>query len=262
MALLDVRMSLNCVLAALLAVAYSFQHCRSLRIRRSELFRYLAKSVNLSLCYAGLGVNGTFREAAGAGKAAFLCCAYDVVTDWRGFDTAAQATFEDILRRRLACLDLETMARELYEKEKSKQLRHDGLERGPVALRFVLGVMGCEHARIAMWGGLDDIGRLLQIVDDVLDYEEDMIRGEVNCLGSISRDIYLRELLDKFNAVEIRTLFGPNGSILIRVIQHARSKAERLLKAQLAVQDNTVAALALHDRNTRLTTPGISTKAS
>jgi hypothetical protein len=42
--------------------------------------------------------------------------------------------------------------------------------------------MGCEQQREARWGDLTDLGELLQLVDEIFDYEDDSAAGEQNCL--------------------------------------------------------------------------------
>jgi hypothetical protein len=172
------------------------------------------------------------REAWDAGEAAFLCCAYDVVTDWRLFDTKSRVTFEKILCERVQQSEIQELAIGLYEKELNDGLAEDGLERGAIALRFTLKMMGCEKAREVAWGDLDELGRLLQIVDDVLDYEEDVVSGDTNCLRSVRRSVYLRQLISQLGSADARRLFGDTGSVLISVVEMAGRKAEALLRAE------------------------------
>ena len=86
--------------------------------------------------------------------------------------------------------------------------------------------MGCETQREAMWGDLNDLGQLLQIVDDVFDYEDDAAVGDQNCLGTANRDVYLGRLLEGLNSEKTHRLFGRARSVLIIAIAHARKKAQ------------------------------------
>ena len=225
-------MFLNQIVAATSAILRSVQHGPALGIRRTEWVRYLKKSISFGLCYAGFGIAGRMREAWDAGEAAFLCCAYDVVTDWRLFDTKSRVTFEKILCERVQQSEIQELAIGLYEKELNDGLAEDGLERGAIALRFTLKMMGCEKAREVAWGDLDELGRLLQIVDDVLDYEEDVVSGDTNCLRSVRRSVYLRQLISQLGSADARRLFGDTGSVLISVVEMAGRKAEALLRAE------------------------------
>jgi hypothetical protein len=166
-------------------------------------------------------------EAWKAGEAAFLSCAYDVATDWRDFDEKARSAFDSILID-LSQPELRELALTLYDKDLNHQLSGDGLERGAIALRFILKTMGCEKQREATWGDLTDLGELLQIVDDVLDYEDDAAAGDQNCLITKNRTIYLTRLVEGLNTENSRRLFGRSRSVLVLVIARAREKTTTL----------------------------------
>jgi hypothetical protein len=216
------------LVAALSAFICSVQYAGVLRISKSELVPYVKKAVRLALCYAGFGNPWNLREAWKAGEAAFLSCAYDVVTDWRHFDEKARIAFESILTN-LSEFELREAALTLYDRELKNQLSEDGLERGAVALRFILKTMGCEAQREATWGDLDDLGELLQIVDDVFDYEDDAAVGEQNCLRTANRDVFLGRLLEGLSNERTHRLFGRARSVLVLAIAHARKKGIKML---------------------------------
>lgn len=221
-------MILNHFIAALSALVHSIQYAGVLTIVQGERVRYFKKSLRLGLCYAGFGVPWNLVEAWKAGEAAFLCCAYDVVTDWQHFDEKARGAFKTILSE-LTEPEHQELALTLYDKDLNNQLSDDGLERGAVALRFILKMMGCERQREARWGDLTDLGELLQIVDDVFDYEDDTAASEQNCLTTAKRDIYLRRLIEHLSYQNTRRLFGHAPSVLVLAIGHARKKARALL---------------------------------
>lgn len=218
------------IVAALSAFIRSVQYAKVLKISPSEHLRYLKKSIRLGLCYAGFGSPWNLIEAWKAGEAAFLSCAYDVITDWRHFDSKAKSSFESILND-LSQLELRELARTLYYKDLNNQLCNDGLERGAIALRFILKTMGCERKREATWGDLTSLGELLQIVDDVFDYEDDLADNEQNCLLTANRAVYLRRLLEELSSDSCRKLFGRPSSILVLAIAYARKKGTRLLSS-------------------------------
>jgi hypothetical protein len=221
-------MILTHIVAALGAFRHSVQYAGVLRISQAERVRYVKKSIRLALCYAGFGIPWNLMEAWKAGEAAFLSCAYDVVTDWRHFDKEARSAFENILTE-LSRPELRELALALYDKDLAKQLSCDGLERGAIALEFILKTMGCEKQRAAKWGDLTDLGELLQIVDDVLDYEDDAAAGDQNCLLTARRAIYLTRFLEGLSTERSRTLFGRAQSVLVLAVAHARSKGTKLL---------------------------------
>jgi hypothetical protein len=221
-------MILSHLTAAFSALVRSIQYAGILTIARGERLRYLKKSLRLGLCYAGFGVPGNLREAWKAGEAAFLSCAYDVVTDWQDFDEKARGAFEIILSE-LSEQELQKLALTLCDKDSNNQLSESGLERGAAALRFILRMMGCEKQREARWGDLTDLGELLQIVDDIYDYEDDVAAGDQNCLSTADRDMYLGRVLEGLNSENCRRLFGRSPSVLVLAIGRARKKARWLL---------------------------------
>jgi len=109
-------MVFNHIIAALSAFIRSVEYAHVLNIQGKEWKRYLKKSLSLGLCYAGFSIAGKIRESWRAGEAAFLCCAYDVVTDWRRFDSKARQGFELILRMMKLEPELQILAMGLYEK--------------------------------------------------------------------------------------------------------------------------------------------------
>lgn len=191
--------------------------------------KYYVKSMNLSLCYVGFAESWRPLQAWRAGEAAFFCCAYDIVTDWRLFDSASRQVFEAILRSESRFSDIPSIALDLYECDKAQNLDHDGLSRGSVSLRLVLKWMGCEQRREQVWGDLDNLGRLLQIVDDVIDLEEDREANHLNCLTSSNRDLYLQTIIFELEGPKVKSLFGAKAFVLNRVISMAITKAIRLL---------------------------------
>ncbi len=221
-------MIISHIVAALRALILCARYASTLNISHAERVRYVKKSIRLALCFAGFGTPWNLIEAWKAGQAAFFCCAYDVVTDWRHFEPKAGRRLEIILNG-FSEIELYPLALVLYDKEANNELAADGLERGAISLRFILKMMGCETEREASWGDLDNLGQLLQIVDDVFDYESDAIAGEQNCLRTANRDIHLTRLLEGFNRENTRRLFGRTPSVLMLAIAYARKKGRRLL---------------------------------
>src|SRR3989338_8254896 len=85
-----------------------------LEIKRGEFSRYFKKCAHLALCYQGFSDSFNLKEAAGAGRAAFLSCAYDVATDWRKEDEKWLKIFTTIIRQE-ASQELAKMALDLYQ---------------------------------------------------------------------------------------------------------------------------------------------------
>ena len=158
-----------------------------------------------------------------AGKGAFLGCSYDVVTDWRKFDPQYLKIFEGQLKQ-YATPPLQDMALELYGKDKMNIFTHDGLERGSIAFRFVTEMMGARKKIEDTGLNIDETGRILQIVDDVLDYEEDIEAGETNCLATPQRQKHLETII----STDIQNHFLPQTPLTV-VIEIARRKAQGML---------------------------------
>ncbi len=215
-------------LAALVAFFWSFRHQKTFQIKAEERRRYWLKSVHLALCYRGFAPDCKPRSLMGAGKAAFFCCAYDVVTDWRDFDPKLFESFESLLRRSVPAEAAE-LALTLYKQEKMDLLTEDGLSRGTVALEFVTKLMNTE-SYIRQRTDFNHLGIIMQIVDDVLDLEEDKREHKTNCLFSSGREEYL-SLLAKFPINENEG-FLPGGRILWNVVRSAQQKAEGLVLRQ------------------------------
>ena len=222
-------MILSHLIAVFSAFLRSLQYAGALRISRSERVSYTKKCIRLALCYAGFGTPWSLKEAWKAGEAAFLSCAYDVATDWRHFDEEARGAFERILIN-LSRVELRILAMALYEKDAKNQLSEDGLERGAIALEFILKTMECQQERAAKWGDLIKLGELLQIVDDVLDYEDDTAAGDQNCLSTANRVGYLKQLCHALSRENSQRLFGSR-SVLVFAIAQARKKATVLLSS-------------------------------
>jgi hypothetical protein len=223
------RVLLGHAVAAAAALLLSVRHARRLGISGTEAWRYFKKSTSLGLCLAGICPAATLRQVWLAGKAAFVCCAYDVVTDWRSFHPRDFEAFLATLRVEQIDPALSAIAIALYEKKKNGRIARDGLERGSVALRGVLTTMGCQDRCMFPWYDVDRVGELIQLVDDVLDYEDDTRNAELNCLHSPRRLEYLAAIQTDLDETAVERLFGSPRSILAVVIRRARDKAGRML---------------------------------
>jgi hypothetical protein len=181
---------LNRFIALSGAMWFSLRYVVRLKITFKEIARYFLKSFNLAICYSGFSRPGALGQAFRAGKSAFLCCAYDVVTDWRRFDSGALSICKEIILTETNSSSA-NIALELYRKDANDQLDEDGLERGSIALRFVTRIIGSEDF-FAKKIDIDYAGRLWQLVDDLLDYEDDLQAGDLNCLDSPNRLRYIK----------------------------------------------------------------------
>lgn len=192
-------------------------------IKGHERGRYWRKCVHLTLCYLDFSRRNNLSEAIGAGFAGFASCGYDVITDWRHFDKQALRPFFVFLKENTN-VTVYQQALRMYAEDEANSLAMDGLERGVIAFELVTKVMACyefyrDEARY--------LGTLLQIVDDVLDYENDLAAGETNCLQSPNGRKYLSQLL----AITDDNLerWFPKKRLIHFVIRKAQTKAGKLV---------------------------------
>jgi hypothetical protein len=118
------------------------------------------------------------------------------------------------------------LAISLYWQEKKEQLKDDGLSRGTIALQFVTKVMGSESA-IRQKTDFNQLGIVMQIVDDVLDVEDDRRDHKMNSLFSSKRNEYLAELVE-FPVDQMKKLM-PDGYVLWKIVGVAQQKAKQML---------------------------------
>lgn len=204
-------------IAAGKATWLGLRYASQLGIKVPELGRYFLKSINLGLCYGGFISSVDLRKALRAGDVAFCCCAYDVVTDWRSFDSESRDTFEVILSRHVPEW-ARVLTKDLYQKELNQTIGLDGLERGVLALEFAVGVIGLQEQFSS--ADVREMGVLLQIVDDVLDFEQDCALGELNCLNTPRSRLYLRHLATKMDALSARFSHSLVMRLVLDKVQH------------------------------------------
>lgn len=196
----------------------SLWYQRTLKIKWKDRKRYWHKSVGLALCYRGFSPWNNWKSLNGAVRAGFYCCAYDVLTDWRHF---SESDFQ-ILDKLLLKLDKEPreIALKLYFMEKNNQpLKNNGLERGVMALQFISKLMGVEEY-IKSKTDFEELGTIMQIVDDAEDVEEDKKYGDMNCFFSERKNEYAKKLLN-FNILKFKEIFS-NSLVLVREITKAQ----------------------------------------
>ena len=216
------------LVACCVALWAAFRYGFALGIPFGKVLRFWRKAVSLGLCYVGLCSRMNVRQAARAGEAGFLCAAYDAVTDWSDFEPMGRRRFRRILGKYVGP-ELQTLTMALYKKDELGVLDMDGLERGPLALELVT-----KH--IGSWGyygqrsSVVQLGTVLQVCDDMMDYESDMLADDMNCLRSCTRKHYLRLFLRGVSEIEENRLFS-TCSILWWVLCVARSRAEHLSRA-------------------------------
>jgi hypothetical protein len=209
----------------LYSVFLGLRFWRDLAIQSHEGLEYLSKLFSLGALYSAFVKPPTSRGFVGAGRAAFLCCAYDVVTDWRGFSSKFREPFEKQLQRLVPEWAVE-LTMELYWVDRFGTLSDDGLERGGIAVEFITGVVGSRAYFSAF--GVKRLGQLLQIVDDVLDLEHDVDCDEMNCLVSPRATKYLEILME--SQEEMVRLFRRDRTMCFAIVRAGRKARSMLWK--------------------------------
>jgi len=212
--------------SALAALWMALKYLRAMQIETTELKRYWLKTFHLALCYRGFATSRSVSDSIRCGQAAFYCCAYDVITDWRNFDPSLRLWYENVLTRSVSP-KIARLALDLYQDDYRNQLKWDGLSRGAVALEFITRLIG-NFGELGGRVDLERLGVLFQIVDDVLDIEDDVCENATNCLRSASRNQYLRTLAD----FDFRSLSSvlPHANILLLVADRAQHRARQFLE--------------------------------
>ena len=164
------------------------------KISCSDRLRLWVKSVNLYDCL--LGFTDKERPVIQTVKAmicAFLSAVYDYETDWCPVLSASASIFLQLLDLYVDDPVVKQKAAELFIADLNGRLSKDGLERGSGAFRFYCSVINSKWLAEYSSEQLDEFGRLLQQVDDLLDFANDKKRGEANCFAGDRADFYSEE---------------------------------------------------------------------
>jgi len=154
---------------------------------------------------------------------AILSAVYDHDSDWTYGNRKGQ-NFKNLLHL-VEAEDARDMADRLFAKDVGHQLSKHGLERGSVALRFYWLVIKCQWMKGYTAEQVDEFGRKLQILDDLLDFEDDRVAGDTNCLLTNEAGEYITEGTE-FLESEFFSKLKENSKIY-RVLER---KAHQLLK--------------------------------
>jgi hypothetical protein len=150
------------------------------------------KAGNLSACFLGFCSANDDRNSRRSAELGLLAALFDLCSDQLAYEKSALDRFNQFADCILDRSPAEIL-RDLMDKKMRKALRNDGLDRGVGAFRVVLKHLQTE----AFWEkriNVDDVGLILQIVDDVLDRSHDRRRGELNFLEHRNAANYLQRL--------------------------------------------------------------------
>lgn len=220
-----------------LAVFLARRHLSEFQLSPYDRLFYIIKAANLAICFLGYSIHSGeawFRRSAELGV---LGSIFDLASDGRHFAPTAVRTFRSVVDA-ITAGETRRMILDLFDRKERRQLPAQGLERGVDALRIVLSHLRVEES----WPSeakIYEVGVLCQVVDDLLDVEGDLARGELNFLRHPNSTNYIQMLM-AWNYEE-QFCNCPHSYALLYAIKKAKNKAKRLL-ARPIVQDGARAA--------------------
>jgi len=125
---------------------------------------------------------------------AFLSAIYDYETDWQPILSVSDSSFLQLLNCYVEDCTAKQSASELFLRDLNCKLSKHGLERGSGAFKFYCSVIKSKWLAEYEAAELDEFGRLLQQVDDLLDMDKDKKYSHTNCFLTKQSNYYLDEL--------------------------------------------------------------------
>lgn len=190
-----------------------------------ESKKFFPKCHNLFVSYLAFSSTGSKEEVYWAAVAWFLSAYYDWVTDGPRPTPETQEKFFDILQILSPKTSVNTMVRDMMQKDISRTLTEDGLERWSTSFIAILDMMWilddykkkCDV--VELW-------KMLQVIDDIDDYEQDKRDGDWNVFCTEhGRDYYDR--MEECFSDNGKSIFP--GAILPWFISRMRRKAKKIL---------------------------------
>lgn len=152
------------------------------------------KSMNLYYCFLGFAdEHPPWEQVYGAMLGAVLSAVYDYDTDWRAASSYERSHLHALLERYVPSENARHVAGSLFQTDLAGELSREGLERGGPALVFYDLLIRSNRFSAYSPEEIDNFGKYLQIVDDLLDFTEDERNRHKNCLIGPRRDFFLAE---------------------------------------------------------------------
>lgn len=168
------------LLQCLWALAVLWQQKTITRGNRVLLYR---KTLKLFICFLAFTDRGRpWKQTQGAMRCAVLSALYDYETDWIRIESLSDSIYLRLLEKYVDDPKIRIPAQTLFEDDWNGVLTTDGLERGSIAFTFYNAMIGSTWLKAYSAKEITELGRLLQILDDVLDLELDRAAGHTNCL--------------------------------------------------------------------------------
>jgi hypothetical protein len=218
-----------------LAASLARANMKAFDIPPARRFSYGVKSCNLAACFLGFSVREDERFYRKSAELGFLASTFDLVSDGLHFDSDAFRTYGNLVRA-LVEPEVAEITLGLMERKRQGRLGAQGLERGIESLRIIIKHLGVEE----YWQSEEDlnqVGILCQVVDDVLDFENDIARRELNFIGKLD----FKEHLHLLSTWDYKRQFQLSRYplVLFHVISIAKAKSRRLL-IDFASRDSTL----------------------
>jgi hypothetical protein len=188
-----------------------------------EIVSLAIKSSNLTLCFLGLADRRSLGIVFKCAQLGLASAAFDWASDRRNYEAKAVNYFCDHVQLSFGAKPSALLI-DLLARKKNGLLNDCGLERGIVALEVIM-----LHLNNLTFANnrdkLNAVGILLQIADDLLDYEQDHALGELNFLDGPTRLTRIEEFVC-WN-YERDLSFAAYPSTLFAVLKQAKRVAKR-----------------------------------
>jgi hypothetical protein len=185
-----------------------------------------SKAGNLAICFVGFASEITPKIAVRAAELGTMSSIFDLVSDKLGFEDFAADRYIELCDK-VFNPKIKDMLVNLLQAKKFKMIPRDGLQRGEVALVVVLEHLGELEKFERSWDPAE-VGELLQIVDDLLDYDVDTKSGHLNFLKGNNAEREMCNLVQ----FKLSRIFAQNARprILLKAIGWAEAIAIDRLK--------------------------------
>ncbi len=180
-------------------------------IQKHEIQRAVQKAFHLSLLYSDLfSEQFSWKEVYVLSQAGVASTLYDISSDWWKSLSIYRWKLLFALRE-LGWEEAAKIGIDLFDKDIEGKLENDGLERGVTTLEYIIASGWTDFLNQMNSSTVHTLGFFLQIVDDILDYEEDIKTDDTNCFRSCNADNYVsyyRDYLQKYSWLAERPIFG------------------------------------------------------
>ena len=179
----------------------------------TDRLRLWKKTINLYLSFlAFTDKDRPTEQLREAMICAFTSAVYDYDSDWVYGERTGTHCIQ-LLEQYVASDRARELAIKIYRTKESGGLSVDGLERGGWALLFYREVIGSSWLARYTDDEIEVFGCELQIIDDLLDFESDRVKGHKNCFADPDRSNHHATRAQCFLASEFFILLKENSRV-------------------------------------------------